>query len=34
MFRRGSPCIVRLAGGKVCLRPHARLRILVEPVDR
>jgi len=31
MFRSGSPCIVRLAGGKVCLRPRDRLRILVEP---
>lgn len=34
MFRTGNPCIVRLAGGKVCLRPQDRLRILVEPTPR
>ena len=34
MFRCGNPCIVRVAGGKVCLRPQDRLRILVEPMER
>jgi Fe2+ transport system protein FeoA len=33
MFRQGSPCIVRVAGGKICLRPRDRVSILVEPVD-
>ena len=33
MFRRGNPCIVRVAGGKVCLRADDRLRILVEPIS-
>lgn len=32
MFRAGNPCIVRLSGGKVCLRPQQRLHILVESV--
>jgi len=32
MFRRGNPCIVRVAGGKVCLRADDRLRIMVEPI--
>jgi ferrous iron transport protein A len=31
MFRTGNPCILRLAGGKVCLRGDDLLRILVEP---
>jgi len=29
MFRPGNPCIIRLAGHKVCLRAHDGLRILV-----
>lgn len=32
MFRPGDPCIIRLAGNKVCLRPGKRLRIQVVPV--
>ncbi|MBN2477191.1 MAG: ferrous iron transport protein A [Pirellulales bacterium] len=31
MFRRGSPCIIRMAGNKVCFRADDLLRILVEP---
>jgi len=30
MFRTGNPCILRLGGGKVCLRCDPALRILVE----
>ena len=32
MFRRGSPCIVRVAGNKFCIRAHHLLRVLVRPV--
>jgi len=31
MFRPGNPCILRLAGGKVCLRASHALEILVAP---
>ena len=31
MFRPGNPCIIQLAGNKVCLRSDDRLSILVEP---
>ena len=31
MFRRGNPCILRMAGQKVCFRVDDLLRILVEP---
>ena len=31
MFRPGNPCIIRLAGNKVCLRADDRLSVLVEP---
>ena len=31
MFRPGNPCIVRLAGSKVCLRADARVQITVKP---
>ncbi len=31
MFRTGDPCIIRLAGNKVCCRTGELLRILVEP---
>jgi len=31
MFRPGNPCIIRLAGAKVCLRSDDRLNVLVEP---
>lgn len=31
MFRRGNPCIIRLAAGKVCLRADQQLDVLVTP---
>ena len=31
MFRRGNPCIIRVAGNKVCLRANNLLDVLVEP---
>ena len=31
MFRTGNPCILCMAGGKVCCRTDDFLRILVEP---
>jgi Fe2+ transport system protein FeoA len=31
MFRHGNPCILRLAGNKVCLRADDKLHVLVEP---
>jgi ferrous iron transport protein A len=31
MFRPGNPCIIRLAGHKVCLRANDLLHVLVEP---
>jgi len=31
MFRPGNPCIIRMAGNKVCFRANDLLRILVEP---
>ena len=31
MFRPGNPCIIRLAGNKVCLRADDTLHVLVEP---
>jgi ferrous iron transport protein A len=31
MFRPGNPCIIRLAGSKVCLRADDLLRVLVTP---
>ncbi|NQU21870.1 MAG: ferrous iron transport protein A [Candidatus Nealsonbacteria bacterium] len=33
MFRRGNPCIFRLAGNKVCFRTDELLHVLVEPDD-
>ena len=33
MFRRGNPCIVRLAGIKVCLRADAKFHVLVQPIE-
>ena len=30
MFRPGNPCIVRMAGGKFCLRADQGLRVLVK----
>ena len=32
MFRPGNPCILRVAGGKFCLRCDGELQILVEPI--
>ncbi len=32
MFRPGSPCIIRLAGNKICLRADELLNIMVEPI--
>ena len=34
MFRPGNPCIIRLAGNKVCLRADDLLHVLVEPTAR
>ena len=31
MFRRGNPCILRMAGNKVCFRADELLHVLVEP---
>jgi Fe2+ transport system protein FeoA len=31
MFRPGNPCIIRMAGGKVCLRADELLDVLVVP---
>ncbi len=33
MFRPGNPCIVRLAGNKVCLRADAKFHVLVQPIE-
>ena len=33
MFRPGNPCIIRMAGSKVCLRANDGLRVLVRPLD-
>ncbi len=30
VFSRGNPCILRMAGNKVCLRTSEQLRVLVE----
>ncbi|MEN6493234.1 MAG: FeoA family protein [Thermoguttaceae bacterium] len=32
MFRPGNPCIIRLAGNKVCLRADELLSVLVAPI--
>jgi Fe2+ transport system protein FeoA len=32
MFRPGNPCILRMAGNKVCLRADDMLDVLVEPL--
>jgi Fe2+ transport system protein FeoA len=34
MFRRGNPCIIRLAAGKICLRADAMLSVLVMPAGQ
>ncbi len=33
MFRRGNPCILRLAGHKFCLRADDLFHVLVEPIS-
>ena len=33
MFRPGNPCIIRMAGNKVCLRWDDLLQVLVKPTD-
>ena len=33
MFRPGNPCIIRMAGNKVCLRADHLLNVLVAPTD-
>jgi Fe2+ transport system protein FeoA len=32
MFRPGNPCIIRVAGNKVCLRADGAVRVLVAPI--
>jgi ferrous iron transport protein A len=32
MFRPGNPCIIRLAGNKICLRAGELVDVLVEPI--
>jgi ferrous iron transport protein A len=32
MFRPGNPCIILLAGSKICLRADSMLDVLVEPI--
>ena len=34
MFRPGNPCIIRMAGNKVCLRADEMLSVLVKPAAR
>ena len=31
MFRSGDPCIIRLAGNKICLRADDRFSVMVDP---
>lgn len=33
MFRPGDPCIIRMAGNKVCIRAAGILEVLVQPAD-
>ena len=33
MFRPGNPCIIRMAGSKVCVRIDNSLQIMVKPVS-
>jgi Fe2+ transport system protein FeoA len=33
MFRPGNPCIIHVAGNKVCLRADAKLHVLVQPIE-
>ena len=32
MFRAGTPCILRIAGNKFCLRADELVNVLVEPI--
>jgi ferrous iron transport protein A len=32
MFRSGNPCIIRLAGNKICLRADDTFNVWVEPM--
>jgi len=32
MFRPGNPCIIRMAGNKICLRADQLLNVLVRPM--
>jgi len=32
MFRAGTPCILRIAGNKFCLRADEMVHVLVEPI--
>ena len=32
MFRPGNPCIIHVAGNKVCLRADGAVRVLVAPI--
>lgn len=34
MFRPGNPCIIRMAGIKVCLRADELVEVLVKPLER
>ena len=33
MFRPGNPCIIRMAGSKVCIRVDNSLQVMVKPVS-
>ncbi|MBN2292128.1 MAG: ferrous iron transport protein A [Pirellulales bacterium] len=33
MFRPGNPCIIRMAGSKVCVRMNNSLQVLVKPIS-
>jgi len=33
MFRPGNPCILRLAGNKICLRADELVSVLVDPLN-
>lgn len=33
MFRPGNPCIIRMAGSKVCIRMDDSLQVMVKPIS-
>ena len=33
MFRAGNPCIIRMAGSKVCIRMDDSLQVMVKPIS-